>query len=66
LLNRTDTAADPSDEPLLRKNREVATNGDLRNGKCFRKFRNRNVIPRLEQQEHVPQPLGLGQIPEID
>ncbi len=41
---------------------EVAPDGDLRNGKRFRKFRNLNVISRLEQPEHMLHPLLLRQI----
>ena len=61
MLKRADTTTDPSDEPLLRKDREVAPNGDLRYRKDFRKFRNVNGIAGFEHLQNVVHPLLLRQ-----
>ena len=64
MLQRPDAAADPRDEALPRELPEIAPDRDLRDGKRFRKFRNLNVIARLEQPQHVLHALGLREIRE--
>src|SRR5581483_5927006 len=54
------------DEPLSSQRLQVAPDGDLRDRKGFRKFRNRNGIPDLEQPQDVLHALGLREIAEID
>ena len=65
LLERPYAAADPRDEALPRELGEVAANRHLGDGKGFRKFRNRNVITRLEQAEYVLHAFGLGKIANV-
>ena len=57
-----DAAAHAGDEPLPRELGEVAADGDLRNRKRFRKFRNVNGIARLEHAQDFLHPLVLRQI----
>src|SRR5262249_40948786 len=61
LAERAHTASNPRDEPLAGERREVAADGDLRNRKHFRKFRNRDRIAGLEDAKDLAHPLLLRQ-----
>ena len=65
VLKRPDAAANAGDETLARELGQVAPHRHLRNGECLRKFRNRKVVPRLEQAEHVIQALRLRKVAKI-
>ena len=66
LLQGTRAAADPRDEALTGQLPEIAPHRDLGDGKRLRKFRNLNVIPRLEQAQHMLHSLGLREVGEVD
>ena len=65
MLERSDAAPDARDEALTRELGEIAAHGDLRHGEGLRKFRNLNVIPRLEQAEDMLHALRLREIAKI-
>src|SRR5207245_2248337 len=62
LLERPHTAANARDQTLARKLGEVAPHRHLGNGESLRKFRNLNVISRLEQPQHVFHAPGLRKV----
>ena len=51
--------------PPARQGGKIAADGHLRDGEGFRKFRNRNVIARLEEPQHVLHAFGLREIPKF-
>ena len=65
MLERAHAAADSRRQPLARQLAEVAAYRDLRDRKVFRKFRNRNVIPRLEPLQHLAHSLLLGKAVQV-
>jgi hypothetical protein len=66
VLERPGAAPDPRHEPLPRQLPEIAADGHLGNSKRLRKFRNLNVITRLEQAQHMLHPLRLREVPQVD
>ena len=62
MLERPHAAADACGQAAAREQAEVAAHGHLRNRKELRKFRNADRIARLEQPQHVLQPIVLRKI----
>ena len=64
-LERPYAAPDPCHEALPGQLGEIATHGDLGDGEDFRKFRNVDGVPRLEQAQNLLHALVLRQIHHV-